>query len=155
MTAQPIEIVTLEPVTVAALRESVPMAEMTQFFDRAFHAVAEAVGRQGVPFAGPPVGVYFGTPTDTVDVAAGFPLAGPFEPTGDVTTLTLPAGRAAQVVHVGSYDTMVGTYDRIAAWVREQGLDVDELMWETYLTEPTPDGDPSAMRTLITWPLRG
>ena len=50
---------------------------------------------------------------------------------------------------------MAQSYDRLMAFVREQGLSPGPLMWETYLTEPTPDGDPDAMRTLITWPLQG
>lgn len=148
-------LVDLQPQTVLLMRGSLPMAELPQFFDRAFPAVAQAMGEQGVPFIGPPVGVYFGVPAESVQVGAGFPIPGPMSASGELAVETLPGGRAAQVTHVGSYDSMMGTYDVLMTWMREQGLESAEVMWETYLTEPTPDGDPSAMRTLITWPVQG
>ena len=56
------------------VREKVPMNQLPQFFGRVFGktmGVAQAQGRQII---GPPFAVYFGMPTDTVDVAAGFPI---------------------------------------------------------------------------------
>ena len=148
------QLVSLEPITVAVVREIVPMSELPSFFDRAFHAVMATAQAQGVPVAGPPVGVYYGMPAETVDVAAGFPTAGPVEATGDVASVTLPGGRAAQILHVGSYDSMEQTYGRLMPWLGQQGLIPAGVMWESYLTEPTPEA-PESMQTLITWPLVG
>lgn len=150
-THQP-EIVTLDPRPVALVREKVSMDALADFFGRAFGAVARAAGLQDVPLAGPPLGVYFGTPTDTVDVGAGFPTAGPLSQDDDVVALTLPGGRAVQVLHEGTYEGMALTYDRLMRWVAEQELTLDPLMWEVYLTEPDPTA-PEATRTLIVWPI--
>ena len=148
------EVVTLEPQPVALLRETVRMDALTDFFDRAFHAVARTAGAQGMAPAGPPLGVYFGMPGETVDVGAGFPTHIPVTPDAGVTPETLPGGRAVQVLHVGSYGALQATYGRLMAWVAEQGLTPGPLMWETYLTEPD-DSDPEATQTLIVWPLAG
>ncbi|MFN8184453.1 MAG: GyrI-like domain-containing protein [Candidatus Nanopelagicales bacterium] len=145
-------IVTLEPTEVAVVREVVAMDALPAFFDRAYHEVMQAVQEQGSVVSGPPVGVYFGMPSVTVDVAAGFPIPAPVEPVGSVSPLRLPAGRAVQVTHTGSYDSMEQTYGRLMKWVQEQGLALGPLMWETYLTEPD-DAHPESMQTLITWPL--
>lgn len=146
-------LVTLEPVVVAAVREAVPMGKLPAFFARAFHAAMEAARAQGVAVVGPPLGVYFGMPTETVDVAAGFPTAGPVAADeSGVAPVTLPGGRAAQVLHVGSYDSMEQTYGRLVSWLGEQGLAPGSVMWETYLSEATPEA-PESMQTLITWPL--
>jgi len=163
-------VVALEPTTVLALRETVPMGELPAFFDRAFHATMAAAQAQGVRVVGPPVGVYFGMPSDTVDVAAGFPVAGPVEGVGGggagagggaggggvagVGIVTLPGGRAAQILHVGTYDAMEQTYGRLMSWMGEQGLRPGGVMWEVYLSEPTPDA-PESWQTLIVWPLAG
>jgi effector-binding domain-containing protein len=147
-------ITTLEPTVVAVLREVVPMNAMPPFFDRAYHQVMRVIQEQGGVVTGPPVGVYFGIPSDTVDVAAGFPTAVPVTPTDGVYAERLPSGRAAQVMHTGSYDSMEQTYRRLMAWVQQQGLALGPVMWETYLTEPNEE-DPSSMKTLITWPLTG
>lgn len=147
------EIVTLEQRIAAVVRESVRMEAMPDFFGRAFQASAEVAGRQGVHLAGPPIGVYFGMPTDTVDVAAGFPTDRAVAADAGVEPLALPGGRAATVVHVGPYDTMEATYGRLIAWLGAQGLTPGEVMWEEYLTEPDP-AHPEAIETRIVWPLQ-
>ena len=146
------EIVTLDPHTVALVRETVAMDQLQEFFPRAFEATARTAGEQGVRLAGPPLGVYFGMPSATVDVGAGFPTDGPVTPDADVQPVTLPGGRAAQVVHEGSYDSMIDTYGRLMAWLGEEGLTPGPVMWEIYLTEPD-DAAPEATQTRIVWPL--
>ena len=141
--------------SVALIRERVPMSGLTDFFDRSFHVLGEAAAQGRLTIVGPPVGVYHGMPTDTVDVGVGFPVAGDVQGGVDLVVETLPAGRVAQVVHEGSYDSMEQTYGRLLGWLEEQGLTPGPMMWETYLTEPTPEGDPADMRTLITWPVHG
>lgn len=149
------QVVILAPAHAAVLRETVPMSALTDFFSRAFHATMGAAQVQGVPVTGPPFGLYFSMPTETVDVAAGFPTASPISPTDDgVTTTDLPGGRAAQVLHVGTYDDLGRTYDRLMAWLGQQGLRPADVMWESYLNEPDPD-HPETAETLITWPLVG
>lgn len=143
-------IVTLQPTTVAALRETVRMDALPDFFDRAFHAVTAAATAQGVAIAGPPLGIYFSMPTDTVDVAAGFPTSAPVGDADDVSNVNLPGGRAVQLLHVGPYDTLERAYGALEAWVAEQSLALGPFMWETYLNEPV---DPATTQTLIVWPL--
>ena len=145
-------IVTLDPADVAVVREVVAMDALPAFYDRAYHEVMNAVQEQGATVIGPPVGMYFGMPTDTVDVAAGFPTATPLQSAGAVSAQRLPGGRAVQVLHIGSYESMQQTYGALMRWVQEQGLALGPLMWETYLTEPD-DEDQGSMQTLITWPL--
>lgn len=146
-------IVTLESTEAAVLRATVAATALPEFFDRAYHAVADALERQGVGVAGPPMGVYHGMPGETVDVAAGFPTERTAVDAGDVTAVTLPGGRAAQVLHTGSYDDLADTYGRLVRWLGERGATPGPLMWESYLTEPQPGGDQSGLKTLITWPL--
>lgn len=148
----PPEIVTLSPQPVAVLRETVRMDVLSDFFDRAFHAAARTASAQGVIIVGPPVGIYFGMPSETVDVGAGFPTDRPVSPDAGVSAETLPGGRAAQIVHQGSYDSMRQTYDRLLAWLSQQGLTPGPVMWESYLTEPNP-AHPEETQTLIVWPL--
>lgn len=147
------QLVILAPAHAAVVRETVPMSALTDYFSRAFHATMAAAQAQGVPITGPPFGLYFGMPSETVDVAAGFPTAFPVSPTDDgVTAANLPGGRAAQVLHVGTYDSLEQTYGRLMAWLGEKGLRPAEVMWESYLNEPDP-AHPETAETLVTWPL--
>lgn len=146
-------IITLKPSTVAVLREIVPMSALTPFFGRAFQAVAVVLGQQQITITGPPLAVYLGPPTDSVDVAAGYPSATPVSRAGGVTALTLPGGRAARVVHRGSYDTLSDSYQALADWMDARGVTPADMMWEAYLTEPASQSDPAEWLTEITWPL--
>lgn len=146
------ELVTLQPQPSAVVREVVPIADLPAWFGRAFDAVLRTIGQQGIVPVGPPFGLYFGMPTETVDVAAGFPTDRLVTPDSGVTGWTLPGGRAVQLLHVGSYDQMQATYAHLMAWLEEQQLAVADLMWEVYLSEPDL-AHPETTRTLIVWPL--
>ena len=146
------EIVSIEPTAVVLVREVVAMNELSTFFGRAFQSSAEAAGEQSVAIGGPPLAVYYSTPTETVDVGGGFPTVGLVEATGSVTSDTLPGGRAAQILHLGSYDSLSETYGRLMTWLDEQGLGVGPVMWEMYLNEPDPE-NPDNTITQIVWPL--
>jgi effector-binding domain-containing protein len=141
------QLVTADAVTTAVIRRTVPMAELGGFYDEAFRTLVETLTRQGIAPAGPAFGLYHGAPTDRADVEAGFATAGPVEADGDVVAGSLPAGRVARLVHRGAYDTLVGSWERLHSWVVSQGLQPGPLMWELYVTEPTPDADPAALLT--------
>jgi effector-binding domain-containing protein len=139
--------------TTAVLRERVPMGEMPAFFERAFHATMAAMQAQGVHPVGPPIGKYYGMPSDIVDVEAGFPASAAITAADGVTAGTLPGGKVVEAVHVGPFDTMQQTYDELTSWVRDQGLVPGEVMWETYLSDPEKEPDPATWRTQISWPV--
>lgn len=137
---------------VAVVRERVPMAELTDFFGRAFGTVMAAVQMQGASPAGPPFALYRGTPAETVDVEAGFPVAGGFTATGGVEAGTLPETDAFEAVHAGPYDTLQQTYAVIQQQIEAEGRTPANVMWEYYLTDPEVQPDPQQWQTRVIWP---
>lgn len=134
--------------TVATIRRVVPMGELASFLPATFGQIAGAVGPAGGQVSGPPFAWYHSMPTDTVDVSAGFPVAGDVHtPDGGVLIHERPGGRAAVGIHVGPYDTMTETYDELRAWLSVEALVPTGDMWEEYLTPP--EGDPSTWQTRI------
>lgn len=140
---------------VAGVRQRVRMDELTGVFDTRFQEVLAALHTAGRHPAGAPYARYRGEPTDTIDVEIGFPVDGPFTVTGDVVPGTLPAVRAAEAVHVGSYDGLPATYDEMFAWISEHGLNAMDEMWEVYESGMESDPDPATWRTRIVWPVTG
>jgi effector-binding domain-containing protein len=138
----------------AGLREEVPMAGLTDFFGRAFTQVARVLQAQGQGPAGPAFALYRGRPGPTVDVEAGFPVAGPLDLHEPVVAGRLPAGRCVEAVHEGSYDALEQTYVALEHWMDERGLEPSDEMWEEYLSGPDSDPDPSTWRTRVVWPVR-
>ena len=95
------------------LRERVAMAALTEFFSRAFAAVAAEAQKQNVHLDGPPFALYRGMPTETVEVEAGFPVTGTLTDAGTVVNSTLPEAEAYEAIHTGPYDTLTQTYTAV------------------------------------------
>ncbi|WP_314175376.1 GyrI-like domain-containing protein [Streptomyces winkii] len=140
-------IVLVEPQVTAVVRGVVPLAGLRDFFDASFRQLTGAVSRQQVALIGPAFGLYHRPPGETTDLEVGFVTDRAVHPEGDVVVSALPAARVARTVHRGSFDGLGDSWERLRAWVREQGLTPGDVMWEFYVTEPTPDMDPRDLRT--------
>ena len=151
MTAFTVE--TIEPQLAAAVHAEVPMEEIRTVFDRGFGAVLRVVEAQGVAISGPPFGFYPRMPTSTVEVAVGFPVASAIAPDGDVRPFELPGGRVVTGIHVGPYESLEASYAELMAWVAGEGHALAGHMWESYLTDPRTQPDPSTWETRIICPL--
>ncbi len=148
------EIVSLEAQPALVVSDTVPFDELPDFFGRAFTAVMAQIAASGAAPAGPPFGYYPSTPTDTVEISAGMPVAAPIETSGEVEAIELPAGRAVRGIHVGPYDTLGQTYGELQAWMIGEGLVPAAAMWENYLSDPD-DEPPEEWQTEIVWPVQG
>ncbi|MFB8002808.1 GyrI-like domain-containing protein [Nocardia sp. NPDC056000] len=154
MTAVPApELVTLDPAVTAAVRATVPMAGLRDFYDASFGALAKTVAAQQVGIAGPAFGLYRGPVADPIDVEVGFAVDGAVEPDGAVFAGALPGGRVARLVHLGGFDGLGASWARLVAWVESQGLTGADQRWEVYVTEPSPEMDPNDLRTELNWPI--
>lgn len=137
----------------AVVRERVPMANLTDFFGRAFEAVMAATQAQNASSIGPPFAMYHGMPTDTVDVEAGFPVTPDFSASGEVISGLLPASDALEAVHKGPYDTLERTYALILERMSAEGMTPSDTMWEFYLSDPEKEPDPAKWQTRVVWPV--
>ena len=149
-----IERVEIPPQPIVGLHGVVPLDELPDFFGRAFHAAAAALAEQGLEPAGPPVAVYGGTPTEQVDVTAGFPVDGPVAVSGDLVVRDLPGGPVVQAVHVGSYDDLATAYGEVMQWMGARHLTPVADMWEQYLNDPDSVAGPQELQTRIVIPAR-
>ena len=61
----------------------------------------------------------------------------------------------ARLVHLGSYDRLVASWERLGSWMGEHGLTPGPVLWEVYVTEPSPDMDPADLRSELNWSLGG
>ena len=134
-------------VRVEAGREGMPAA-----IGRAFGEVAGALGRAGVPIEGPAFTRYLSFSAESIVADVGFGVAGTIAPLGRVSPSSLPGGIAVSAVHVGPYEALPETYERVGAWFAEHGREPADVMWEVYWSEPV--GDPATWRTEICWPVR-
>lgn len=137
----------------AVLRAKVPMDQLRDFFGLAFDTVMTAAQAQNARPAGPPFALYHGMPDVTIDVEAGFPIAGGFRDTENVQASSLPEANAYEAIHLGSYDTLPSTYEAIQQRMRADGVTPADVMWEYYLSDPATQPDPSGWVTHVVWPV--
>lgn len=134
--------------------EQKTLADLRDIFDASFTALAEAVKTGWVIPTGPAFAIYHGDPRGTFDLEVGFPALS--APTADIPTSAgtihasaLPAGSAAIVSHVGSYESLGGSWAILAAGA---GSEPRGVWIESYVTDPssTPEAD---LRTDLILPL--
>ena len=147
------EMVTVPERQTAVLHETVPMNELPKFFQRAYGEVYSALQAEGLKPAGPPFSLYFGMPTDKVELEVGFPVEEKFTELGDVHASTLPGGKCVHGLHIGPYETMVQTYGEMTKWLVDHHLVPSNEMWEVYMSDPQKEPDPKTWRTEIYWPV--
>lgn len=143
----------LPELPVATRRATVAFSELPAFFDATLPAVWAAMQAQGLKPLGPPLARYWGMPGESVDVEAGFPVAG-FSDTDDIHAGSLPGGAAVVGMHIGPYDTMRASWQAVADLMAERGLSRrDDQCWEIYLSDPGAEPDPATWRTQIVQPV--
>ena len=145
------ELVLVDATPTVVVAGVVEEGEIRDHFDRSFALLAAVMGEQGLAPTGPAFALYRRPPGATLDLEVGFTIDGDVDPTSEVRSGSLPAGRAARVIHRGSFDHLAESWERLRTWIDGHGLTPIGPLWETYLTEPTPDADPDDMRTELSW----
>jgi effector-binding domain-containing protein len=115
----------------------------------------------GATLASPAFGRYHEYSAEDVDVEIGVGVdavpeglasLAECEP-GDVGASELPGGTAAVATHLGAYNTLSQTYDRLHEWIHQQGREEGPGPWESYVDDPSVVRDHALLRTEVVWPL--
>jgi effector-binding domain-containing protein len=146
------KVVEVQEQNVIEIRRSIQMNELPSFYHEALSRLGAYVGASNIMPVGPPFGITRGgPPTETIDIAAGMPMAEATRGDGDITPAVLPAGRAATVTLTGPYDELAKSYESLMTWMNANGHTPGAIAWEQYLTMPEEGGDPSQNVTQIWW----
>ena len=132
--------------TAVVRSRSVTVATLRPLFDSGFSAIAAS----GAVPTGPAFARYLGDPSGTFDLELGFPVAqAPSEPVRGLVTVEAseyPSGEALALSHLGAYGSLHEDWARLADEAQRQHLDPSEWL-EVYVTEPSPETDPTTLRT--------
>ena len=130
-----IEIREVPELTVATVREHVPMAVIGKAIGEGFGEVAEAVDRAGATITGMPFAIFHELDPVSVEVELGFPVDRILD-VGRVHGATWPGGRVASTIHAGPYEEVAGAYEALTAWIDTEGERRGGPPREIYLNEP-------------------
>lgn len=138
----------------AAIRETVDLAHLLDWYGDAMDELTTALTTEGIGPTGPAAGLYdHELFADERGEAVVF-LPVEHAPTvGRVQPLLLAATDLAVTVHRGPHDDIDLTYGKLGSYVAEHAIAVSGPLRETYLCGPSDTADPLAWRTEIAWPV--
>ncbi len=131
--------VTVDARPAAVIKGQGTWEDAAKTLSEALAKVNDAVGKAGLAVNGRPFAVFTKTDDAGFSFEAMAPLSAapegaPKLPEG-VNIGASPAGKALKFQHRGAYDEIEATYEAIAAYLDEKGLDTKDLIIEEYLTD--------------------
>jgi effector-binding domain-containing protein len=147
------EIVELKERNTVSVRYRTPAAGLAGSMGPIYGEIAAYMGKNGIPFAGPPFAMYYNMDMDDLDVEIGFPVGKAQTGEGRVKAGKLPGGRMATATHLGPYTSIEETYNKLTAFVGQKGLETESYMYEEYLNSPE-DTAPEKLATNIYFVLK-
>ncbi|HEX5451726.1 MAG TPA: GyrI-like domain-containing protein [Candidatus Limnocylindrales bacterium] len=137
---------------IVSLRGRTSPIELPTYVGTAFGRLYSRLGEAGIVPSGEPLAIYHEWGPDSIDVEACVPVAAGALG-GEVAERVLPAATVAQTLHVGSYDSLMGAYQAVAAWIGSNGYTDDGPSRERYLVGPGGDIPEADYRTQVETPV--
>jgi len=138
---------------IAAVRTRTPVEKLTEIMGACYGEVIGCISSQNLQPAGPPFAIYYNMDMADLDVEIGFPVASKITECGRVKPGIIPGGRAAVDLHVGPYDKIGDTYERLTSFLKDQAVEPDSFSYEYYLNDPAETA-PEDLKTEIYFPLK-
>ena len=136
-----------------AIRVVTGVEKLPEVMGTSFGEIFHFLLQHGQEPAGPPYALYHNMDMENLDLEIGVPFAGTLKGEGHIVNSTIPGGRSAVVEHLGPYETIEATYNKLMAFVAEQNLEPASYMYEFYLNDPD-EVAPEEIRTEVHIPLK-
>lgn len=146
-----IEVEQREPQPVLSIRQTVPIAELTQAQGASLRELWRLLRDRGATPAGSPFVRYHTFGDVETDVETGVPVGDAISGAGRILRSVLPGGRAVTTVHLGAHDRLGDAYNRIQDWLATNGQPAGPA-WEVYeWIDLTQEPDPSSWPAPADW----
>lgn len=140
------------PFAYISLRSTLP--QMPATMGQGFATLGQMFAKARAQMAGNPLAHYTAYDATSASFELGFPVLETDIPALRAAGLSIgqsPGGTNMTATHIGPYDTVAKTYDRMTIAMKAQKLSPRRDMWESYLSPAeTP---PEQIRTEVIWPV--
>ena len=135
-------------------REIVPFADFNTFYATHFPAIMQLVQMLELPLAGAPSGLYYKWDMDNniADMAAGIPIKGEADIEG--YDLVQVSGKALEIKYYGDYAGVGEAHYAMDDFMKENELELNEVVIEEYVTDPSTEPDTAKWLTNIYYMVR-
>jgi effector-binding domain-containing protein len=148
------EIVQTTIQSAAVIHLTVPRNEMMKVFGPAVGELMSALAAQGVEPIGAVFAHHIKMSPDIFDFELGVKVSTPVNPTGRVKPGELPAAKVARTVYSGPYEGLPAAWGEFNKWIKANGHEQADTLWELYSVGPQSTPDPAGWRTELNRPLK-
>ena len=147
------QLIQTEEQLTAVIHLTVPRAEISIVMGPAIAEIMSIITAQGATITGPYFSYHQKRPTDIFDFEVGFPVSQPITAAGRVKMSKLPAVKVVRTIYQGGYEGLGAAWGEFCIWIEAKELNVQESLWECYLTDPESNPDTDTWRTELNRPL--
>jgi effector-binding domain-containing protein len=131
----------------AVIRLTIPRSEMRKVFGPAVGELMAALAAQPVEPVGAVFAHHLQMTADTFDFELGVKVSAPVQAAGRVQPSQLPAVKVARTVYSGPYEGLPSAWDEFVTWMKANGHEQADNLWEVYSIGPKSAPDPASWRT--------
>ncbi|MBN2348809.1 MAG: GyrI-like domain-containing protein [Bacteroidales bacterium] len=149
-----IEVKSVQPMSALVIKAEVPTAEIGPKMGELYGMLFNYLTELEMQPSGPPFSVYYEfDPQGNTVFEAGVPLDDVVEGEGDILYKDFPAMKVVSTLYTGSYENMMPVYEDLEAYLKENKLESNNIVWEIYLTDPNEVG-PEENQTIIYYQIK-
>jgi effector-binding domain-containing protein len=137
----------------AVIRLTIPRSEMATTFGSTVDALMAAIAAQGVEPVGAVFAHHLKMSPDIFDFELGVAVSPPVKATGQMKPGQLPSAKVAHAVYIGPYEGLPAAWGEFNTWMKANGHEQAENLWEVYSVGPQSSPDPANWRTELNRPL--
>ena len=153
MLAEP-QIIQTTAQSAAIIHLTLARNDMMKEFGPAVGELMAVLAAQGVPPAGAVFAHHLKMYRDIFDFELGVRVSAPVQAAGRVKPGELPAARLARTVYSGAYEGLPAAWGQFDTWIKANGHEPADNLWETYCVGPQSTPDPAGWRTQLNRPLK-
>jgi effector-binding domain-containing protein len=151
--ADDFEILEVTPRPVLSIRVRTTFEGIPQNLGESYTAIGQYLGELGEPMVGAPYAAFYNMDMKDLDIEIGMQVSRELPGRGTIQAGHIPGGKAASAIHIGPYSKMEPTYEALAKWMAENGLDPTGVAYEFYIDDPAEISQ-KEIRTQIYFPLK-
>lgn len=139
----------------AVIHLTVPRSDMMKVFGPAVGELMAALAAQGIKPEGAIFAHHLKMSADNFDFELGVRVSTPVKAIGRMTPGELPAAKVARTVYSGRYEGLPAAWGEFTNWIKANGHEQADDLWELYSVGPQSTRDPAGWRTELNSPLKG
>ena len=116
-------------------------ADIASVIAVAYAEISEFMNAEGIHMTGQPMAITRAWEEGGYQFDAAIPVdVIPARLSGNIKAGSSPSGAAVRAIHHGSFDQLMLTYEKLAAYMSAHGLSHGSVSWEHYITDPANTG---------------